>query len=235
MPVDDCRELKPADQRAGRRRQRPFPLGAIGSHQRIPQGAVVRCPPGLVDEYGIERDSLERRLHELPGVLVGASPKQMELRRGVRAESGGGKCRQQLDGSLRRMLPQRQVRRQEVAPRRQIVVEGLPGELVQQLGRPIRPSDAQKQRDGLQRKVLGCRAPSAPRQRHVLVRGFRVAAIRDELERSGFRHDLGRLAHLRGLAPGEHDHRSHEGNNGVHRTIRLACALSSRIHDSWGR
>ena len=226
MLVEHLRKSKPAGQRAGRDGQCPCPLGAIGPDQRIPQGVVVRGPPGIVGERGIERDARERRLHESPGILVGAGPEQMELRCAFRPETFGRECRQQLDGPFRRALPQCKVRSQEVAPRRQIVGEGLFGKLVQCRGRIVRAPDIQEERDRLQHQVLGERAFRTSRQRHVLQRGLSVAAVFDETERRGFRHGLVRLAHLWRFARHEHAEGYRDEKNGLHRDDSEPIALT---------
>ena len=235
MLFEDCREAKPAGQRAGREWQLPFPPAAVGAGERIPQRAVVRCPKGVVDERGVERHPLPRRLHETAGILVGARAEQMGLRGGFRAETAHRDTREQLDGPFRRALPQREVRRQEVAFRCQIFGDGLSGKLIHQLGGMIRPPDVEKQRDGLQHQILSRRSPCAARQRRVLVRGFLVTAIRDELQRRRLRHGLGRLAHPRALAPREHDDRHHGGENRSHGIVRLIRVLASRIGRKTGR
>ena len=206
MLVGDCGEAKPADQRTGRERQFQLPLLAVDAGERIPQGAAVGRSPSVVDERRIERGSLARRVHETPRILVGTCPKQMELRGGLGAEAGRRRLRQQLDGPMRRTLPECQIRRHEIASRHQFAGESLAGNLIQQLGCPVRLPDDEKQRDGLQHQILGRSAPGGTRQCDVLACGFRIPAVRNELECGGFRHDPDRLAHLLlGRAPGEHD------------------------------
>ena len=155
---DGC-EAKPAGQRAGRERQRPLPPAATGAGECIPQRAVVRGPEGVVGEHRVERDPLLRRLHETTGIFVGAGPEQMELRGGLRTETAHRNVREQLDRPLRRTLPQRKVRRQQIASRRQLLGEGLSGKLIHQPGGMVRPSDVEKQRDGFQHQILGRRSP----------------------------------------------------------------------------
>ena len=205
MLFEDCREVKPPDERPGRARQFRLPPGAIGADQCVPQRAVVGCPSSVVDKRRVECDPLARGIDEAVGILVGTSEKEVVLRGGFQAEPACRSARQQLDRPLRSATSQCKIRCQQVAPGRDLIGNLLLGQLIHEPGCVVRAADVEQNRDGFQHQFLGCRSVRVSRERDVLGRRVRVTSIGDEVERRRLRRAFGRLLYLRALAPGEHD------------------------------